>query len=280
MKRKGFTLIELLVVIAIIAILAGLLLPVLAKAKEKGRSVACLSNTRQIGLAMILYVDENTDGLPDQDWENGPYLNANKKKCGGEWLKTPARQLDAFIKNPRVWICPTKRRGLTYKTEPGTFDPSYTGFVSYGFNYLGVFGLDYSRARPANRKYSAIPQPTETVAMTEIGGTSNPIEVGGSIGNGKADAAWLDAFWSSGSYPLNKSPKGPNPMTNPRFQSQQGKHIQKVNVVYLDGHSAIIRPSRLKWGQFYAKYSGKLDLNFAWDTPVSSLALDASESPP
>jgi prepilin-type processing-associated H-X9-DG protein len=69
-------------------------------------------------------------------------------------------------------------------------------------------------------------------------------------------------------------------MTNPRFQSQQGKHIQKVNVVYLDGHSIIIRPSRLLWGQFYATYDKKLALGFAWDTPVSSPALDASESPP
>jgi len=279
-RRAGFTLIELLVVIAIIAILASMLLPALAKAKEKGRSIKCLSNTRQIGLAMMLYVGDFDDKLPDLDWQVGPYKNSNKLNCGGEWQRTPAIQLDKYINAPLVWVCPTKRRGLTYTTEPGTFDPSYTGFLSYGFNYLGVFGLDESKAVPTYRKHTGIQKPTETVAMTEIGGSSNPKEIGGGIGNEKADAAWLDEYWSGRSYPTNKSPKGGNGMTNPRFQSQQGKHIQKVNVVYLDGHSIIIRPSRLLWGQFYATYDKKLALGFAWDTPVSSPALDASESPP
>jgi prepilin-type processing-associated H-X9-DG protein len=108
---------------------------------------------------------------------------------------------------------------------------------------------------------------------------TNPKEIGGGFVNEKADAAALDGYWVGGSFPNQTSPKGNQ---NFRFQSQMKKHNKRVNIVYVDGHSAGTKPSQLIWGQFYGIFDGTVIPGSVkrWDRPVSNAALDASEIPP
>ncbi len=113
MKHKwGFTLIELLVVIAIIAILAGLFLPVLAKAKAKVRSIACLNNLKQWGLAMQVYAVDNDDLLPEEGSANalpnnrGWYVVLPRALGLKTYHEMPWRTNPAAALGRSLWICP------------------------------------------------------------------------------------------------------------------------------------------------------------------------------
>ncbi|MFQ3611467.1 MAG: DUF1559 domain-containing protein, partial [Fimbriimonadales bacterium] len=106
MKRRGFTLIELLVVIAIIAILAAILFPVFAQAREKARQTGCLSNVKQIGLGVQMYTQDYDEILPRNAYADPPRVpeGAHFTNCSSpRWMDV----IQPYIKNVDVFNCPS-----------------------------------------------------------------------------------------------------------------------------------------------------------------------------
>ena len=104
MFKKGFTLIELLVVIAIIAILAAILFPVFAQAREKARQASCLSNMKQLGTALQLYVDDYDETFPNGTWLTSSDMNATHSNG---YASSFVYMLWPYVKNGGMFCCPS-----------------------------------------------------------------------------------------------------------------------------------------------------------------------------
>jgi prepilin-type N-terminal cleavage/methylation domain-containing protein/prepilin-type processing-associated H-X9-DG protein len=214
--RSGFTLIELLVVIAIIAILAAILFPVFAQAREKARQSVCLSNIKQNGIALTLYVQDYDETMPpiSGDTQNFGAPNAPVNFLGA---------LIPYVKNRRIHACPTVKKYSDLGLSAATYDPTPESEA----NYMG-------NAVVLGKSIAVIPNPAEIVYFQET--------------NAKGKWAWNRPRKVGTQYQYWH---WPGSATDPEGQGYMSLHQGGGHLLFADGHAKYRKVRSLRaweWG--------------------------------
>ena len=222
--RAGFTLIELLVVIAIIAILAAVLFPVFQKVRENARRTACLSNQKQLGIAVQQYTQDYDERLYFFASAVDPMTGKSKSRTGAIFSGTaanPVRWWNAlmpFVKSNAVFACPSD--------SGPTPSPDANG--------VKVIPRSFIALRPAEGlSLAQIPDPVETIVITEKWDMTiaTPTTPSAAITD-----SWVEPF--NGDFAYDAAAK--------RMNLIGDRHAEGVNCTFFDGHAKWYRPATLR----------------------------------
>lgn len=247
--RFGFTLIELLVVIAIIAILAAILFPVFAKAREKARQTSCLSNNKQLGLGFMQYQQDYDEQFPTSN-VNGQHI------LGQGW----GGQIYPYIKSTGVYHCPD---------DATPSDTTSAGIISYPVSYaanLSFMRTDSGTSQDVHTGplLAVLASPAKTILLSEVQGIygplNDPTESGGngnvvsSVTNGTGYVYPFGTCWyCSGGRETTGCLGGSNipctiTATGSGFAAATGLHTDGAVYLMADGHAKWLRGTSVSPG--------------------------------
>jgi prepilin-type N-terminal cleavage/methylation domain-containing protein/prepilin-type processing-associated H-X9-DG protein len=236
-KERGFTLAELLVVIGVIAILAALLMPVLARAKERARATQCLGNMRQIVAASTMYTSEYQDILVPMAKLVDP-IPTDRIINYQAYLWWPDSLKHYLNGKPKVFSCPSVpmiQAGLTITNALG---------IGMNYNELGVFPENADPVTGPFVRLSTVRIPADTILFGDVAYVVNPAEP-------DADQ-WVPDLsrhytWEGFGAWLFVTPPAPNNQWNRNCTRVINRHDGLANCTFVDGHVDRIKTSALGW---------------------------------
>lgn len=246
---SAFTLIELLVVIAIIAILAAILFPVFAQAREKARQTTCLSNLKQIGNGIIMYTQDNDEILPSSGWQGpcsyykGTTVTTDDTFVNKGFMAFPMA-IYPYTKSWAIFACPSdqnpggwgKKNSVCYESQllEVHMPNSYAGMnsvpeamnKSFPLSYAGNYFLTKSYGGPTNGAARGLPW--DTVSLSDIKVPASLYYLADVAANQDATGNWMAGWYLAPGYG--------NSATDKRWV-RGGRHQGGRNWIFCDGHA-------------------------------------------